>query len=128
MKRFLGFLICLSVLAGLMSFQDIPMERKVMRKHANGKEHVVLFFDKETGDLLKEEVFYADGKLNWTGNYKRNVENGLWQFYYPNGKLKTSETYSNGKENGISTHYSESGKKIKEETWKNGKLIKEVKF
>jgi antitoxin component YwqK of YwqJK toxin-antitoxin module len=124
----LGFTLVLCLWSALIAFQDIPLERRVMRKHPNGKEHVVLYFDKETGDLLKEEVFFADGKLNWSGNYKRNVENGLWQFYYPNGKLKTSETYSNGKENGISTHYAESGKKIKEEHWKNGKLIKEVKF
>lgn len=112
----------------LTAFQDVPTERRVMRKHSNGKEHVVLYFDKESGYLVKEEVFYNDGKLNWTGNYKRNVEHGLWQFYHPNGKLKTSETYANGKENGISTHYAESGKKVKEEHWRNGKLVKEVKF
>jgi antitoxin component YwqK of YwqJK toxin-antitoxin module len=119
------FLIAFVVLS---AFQDIPIERRVMRKHVNGKEHVVLYFDKETGYLMKEEVFFSDGKLNWSGNYKRNVEHGLWQFYHANGKLKTSETYSNGKENGISTHYSESGKKIKEEHWRSGKLVKEVQF
>ena len=128
MKKLLQKLCCVFALVGLMSFQDIPTERRVMRKHANGKEHVVLYFDKETGYLLKEEVFYADGKLNWSGSYKRNIEHGLWQFYHPNGKLKTSETYSNGKEEGVSTHYAESGKKIKEEHWRNGKLIKEVSF
>ena len=112
----------------MLAFQDVPTERRVMRKHSNGKEHVVLYFDKETGYLIKEEVFYSDGKLNWSGNYKRNVEHGLWQFYHANGKLKTSETYNNGKENGVSTHYSESGKKIKEEHWRSGKLVKEIKF
>lgn len=123
--RLFGFLVSVAL---LFAFQDIPMERRVMRKHVNGKEHVVLYFDKETGDLLKEEVFYADGKVNWTGNYKRNVEHGVWQFYHPNGKLKTSETYNNGKEDGISVHYAESGKKIKEEHWRNGKLVKEISF
>jgi antitoxin component YwqK of YwqJK toxin-antitoxin module len=127
MKAIYSFFIFFS-LASLLAFQDVPMERRVMRKHSNGKEHVVLYFDKETGYLMKEEVFYSDGKLNWTGNYKRNIEHGSWQFYHSNGKLKTTETYVNGKENGISTHYSESGKKLKEEHWRNGKLIKEVQF
>ena len=127
MKHFFHFLIVASLVAST-AFQDFPTERRVMRKHSNGKEHVVLYFDKETGYLVKEEVFYADGKVNWSGNYKRNIEHGLWQFYYANGKLKTTETYSNGKENGISTHYSESGKRMKEEHWRNGKLVKEVQF
>ena len=127
MKHFFNFLFALTLIAST-AFQDIPTERRVMRKHPNGKEHVVLYFDKETGYLLKEEVFYSDGKMNWSGSYKRNIEHGLWQFYHANGKLKTTETYSNGKENGISTHYSESGKRIKEEHWRNGKLVKEVQF
>ena len=127
MKHFFNFLLAVTLIAS-SAFQDIPTERRVMRKHPNGKEHVVLYFDKETGYLLKEEVFYSDGKMNWSGSYKRNIEHGLWQFYHANGKLKTIETYSNGKENGISTHYSQSGKRIKEEHWRNGKLVKEVQF
>ena len=126
--RFLRIFLSIVGLAAIMAFQDVPTERRVMRKHSNGKEHVVLYFEKESGYLIKEEVFYSDGKLSWAGNYKRNVEHGLWQFYHPNGKLKTSETYNNGKENGVSTHYSETGKKIKEEQWRNGKLVKEMKF
>jgi antitoxin component YwqK of YwqJK toxin-antitoxin module len=127
MKVIYAFLIMLGLVSSL-AFQDVPTERRVMRKHANGKEHVVLYFDKETGYLIKEEVFYNDGKLNWSGNYKRNIEHGAWLFYHSNGKLKTTETYMNGKENGISTHYSETGKKLKEEHWRNGKLIKEIQF
>jgi len=112
----------------MMAMQGVPTERRVMRKHDNGKEHVVLYFDKETGDLLKEDVYYPSGKLQWSGNYKNNIEHGTWHFYYPNGGLKTSETYANGKENGITTQYSESGKKVKEEHWKHGKLIREVNY
>ena len=126
--KIINSLILVLALAAILGFQDVPTERRVMRKHANGKEHVVLYFDKETGYLIKEEVFYNDGKLNWSGNYKRNIEHGAWLFYHSNGKLKTTETYMNGKENGISTHYSEAGKKLKEEHWRNGKLIKEIQF
>ena len=112
----------------MMVFQSPPSERRVMRKHDNGKEHVVLYFEKETGDLVKEEVFFPNGHLQWTGNYKKNIENGVWQFFYENGHLKTVESYLNGKEHGVSTQYNESGKKVREEFWKHGKLLKEVNY
>lgn len=112
----------------LLAFQTIPTERRVVRKHANGKEHVVLYLDKETGDMLKEEVFFANGKMQWTGAYKKNLENGTWQFYWENGRIKTMENYVAGKEHGVSSFFDDLGKKTKEEFWKHGKLIKEVKF
>ena len=121
-------LLLFVVVLPLLSMQEIPLERRVMRKHDNGREHVVLYFDKETGELLKEEVFFPSGKLQWNGQYKHNIEHGTWMFYYPNGNLKTKETYANGKENGLTIQYAESGKKIKEEHWKHGRLVKEVNF
>lgn len=108
--------------------QTDSMVRKVMRKHENGKDYVVLYFDKESDALLKEEVFFSNGKLQWTGTYKKNLENGTWKFYFESGKLKSEETYLNGKEHGTSKEYSETGQKVKETYWKHGKLIKELKF
>lgn len=125
MLRRLFFIV---VLPAFMAFQTPALERRVMRKHNNGKEHVVLFFEKESGYLVKEEVYFPNGKPQWIGNYKKNIENGNWMFYYENGNLKTSENYLNGKEHGVTTQYNEAGKKIKEEFWKHGKLIKEVKY
>lgn len=118
----------IALTASMLSLQTVPTERRVMRKHDNGKEHVVLYFEKETGDMVKEEVFYPNGKVHWTGTYKKNIEHGTWQFYYENGNLKTVENYLGGKEHGVTTQYGESGKKIKEEFWKHGKLIKEMKY
>lgn len=108
--------------------QDSALNRQVMRSHANGKDHVVLYFDAKTNELAKEEVFYPSGKLEWSGYYKKNLESGLWKFYYSNGNLKVQETYLNGKEHGVSTEYDENGKKVKESYWKNGKLIKELTY
>lgn len=99
-----------------------------MRKHQNGAPYVVLYFDKVTDELMKEEVFFSNGNLQWTGNYKNNIENGVWKFYHENGKLKAEETYLNGKEHGVSSQYDETGKKISESFWKHGKMIKEVKY
>jgi antitoxin component YwqK of YwqJK toxin-antitoxin module len=108
--------------------QDDALNRQVMRSHANGKDHVVLYFDAKTNELAKEEVFFASGKLEWSGYYKKNLESGLWKFYYSNGNLKVQETYLNGKEHGVSTEYDENGKKVKESYWKNGKLLKELTY
>ena len=99
-----------------------------MRKHQNGAPYVVLYFDKTTDELMKEEVFFSNGNLQWMGNYKNNIENGTWKFYHENGKIKAEETYLNGKEHGISAQYDEYGKKTSESFWKHGKMIKEIKY
>lgn len=112
----------------LMSFQDVPLERRVMRKHDNGKEHVVMFFETSTGALAKEEVYFPNGKMQWEGGYKKNVEHGLWKYYHENGKLKTEENYNLGREDGPSIQYDTNGKKVKEEIWKNGKLVRTLNF
>lgn len=110
------------------SFQEPSLDRQVMRMHDNGQEHVVLYFDKMSGDLMKEEVFYPNGNLQWTGTYKNGKEDGTWQFYYSNGSIKTVENYEAGKEHGVSSQFNEQGKKTKEEFWKHGKKIKELKY
>lgn len=121
--------LLISLLLPLQVFaQDNDLLRKVMRKHQNGSAYVVLYFDKTTDELMKEEVFFSNGKLEWIGNYKKNVENGVWKFYHENGKIKAEETYLNGKEHGISAQYDEYGKKTSESFWKHGKMIKEIKY
>ncbi|MFM7106277.1 MAG: toxin-antitoxin system YwqK family antitoxin, partial [Flavobacteriales bacterium] len=103
------------VCAVLMSLQDAPLERRVMRKHDNGKDHVVMFFETPTGALSREEVYFPSGKLQWEGGYRKNVEHGTWKYYHENGKLKTEETYNLGREDGPSIQYDQNGKKVKEE-------------
>lgn len=112
----------------LSSFQDPALDRQVMRMHDNGQEHVVLYFDKLSGDLMKEEVFFPNGNLQWTGTYKNGKEDGTWQFYFSNGSIKTVENYEAGKEHGVTSQFNEQGKKVKEEFWKHGKKIKELKY
>jgi antitoxin component YwqK of YwqJK toxin-antitoxin module len=111
-----------------MKAQDNALEKTIVNKHPNGQPKVVIYIDKVTGDMMKEEVFFSNGKLEWTGTYKNSLENGLWIFYWDNGKVKTEETYVNGKEHGTSTQYDRDGKKLKESYWKHGKMLKEVKF
>jgi len=124
MRLILGVLTCVVFL----SFQDVPTERRVMRKHDNGKEHVVMYFENATGALVKEEVYFPNGKLQWQGGYKKNVEHGTWKYYHENGKIKTEESYNMGREDGASIQYDQNGKKVKEEIWKNGKLVRTLNF
>ncbi len=107
--------------------QQTPMKEVIMRTHTNGKPHVVLYFNPITDELIKEQVYYSNGKTEWLGYYKNNTEDGVWEFYWDNGQLKSKEVYSKGKENGTCYNYDRNGKLIKESVWKNGKLIQEIK-
>jgi antitoxin component YwqK of YwqJK toxin-antitoxin module len=102
--------------------------KQVMRKHPNGKPYVVLYFSNSTKEMVKEEVFFANGNLQWTGTYKNEVENGVWKYYHENGSLKSEQQYVNVKEDGICVDYDSSGKKIKESHYTKGKLVKEIKY
>jgi antitoxin component YwqK of YwqJK toxin-antitoxin module len=120
--------VSILLLSVFMSFQDVPLERRVMRKHNNGKDHVVMYFEAGSGALAREEVYFANGKLQWEGGYKKNVEHGTWKYYHDNGKLKTEENYNLGREDGASIQYDPNGRKVKEEIWKNGKLVRTLNF
>jgi antitoxin component YwqK of YwqJK toxin-antitoxin module len=109
-------------------FQDGNLQRQVMRKHPNGKPYVIMYFKATTQELAKEEVYFPNGSVQWTGTYKNDVENGTWKYYWENGKLKSEQNYINGKEDGISIEYDEKGKKLKETIYSKGKLISEKKF
>jgi len=122
-QLFLGLhlLLCLS-------FQDTGTVRQVMRKHSDGSPYVVLYFNASTQELVKEEVFYVTGKLQWTGTYKNSLEEGIWRYFHENGKLKSEQHYLKGKENGTCTDYDASGKVVKQSVYKNGKLEREMSF
>lgn len=112
----------------LAQAQPPSLREVVMKKHNNGKPHVVLYFDTSSDKLSKEHVYFENGKTAWVGHYKNNLEEGSWEFYWENGQVKAKEHYTKGKENGTSYYFDQSGKKTKEAIWKNGKLIKETAF
>jgi len=109
-----------------MFFQDGGLIRQVMRKHADGSPYVVLYFKSTTQELVKEEVFFPNGKLQWTGTYKNSVEDGVWKYFHENGRLKSEQQYSKGKENGVFSDFDLAGKIVKQSIYKNGKLEKEL--
>lgn len=110
----------------LVLLQDGGMIRQVMRKHPDGSPYVVLYFKATTQELAKEEVYFPNGKLQWSGTYKNSIEDGVWKYYHENGRLKSEQQYSKGKENGVFSDYDTSGKMVKQSVYKNGKLEKEL--
>jgi antitoxin component YwqK of YwqJK toxin-antitoxin module len=116
-------------LGGTSAFAQLEnTTRDVARKHPNGKPYVVVYMKNTTGEIVKEEVYYSNGNLEWEGFYKRSIEEGSWKYYYPNGILKSNQYYIKGKENGVFLDYNESGKLVKQSLFKDGKLISEQSF
>lgn len=125
-NMFLRILI-LVLLPAMVWAQTPALREVVMRKHDNGKPHVVLYFDGNE-NLAKEHVYFTNGKTAWIGHYKNDLEDGVWEFYWENGTLKSKEYYLKGREDGTCQYFDQNGKKTKEAVWKNGKLIQETKF
>ncbi len=126
-KRLLLSLIIF--LGGTSAFAQLEnTTRDVARKHPNGKPYVAVYMKNTTGEIVKEEVYYSNGNLEWEGFYKRSIEEGSWKYYYPNGVLKSNQYYIKGKENGVFLDYNESGKLVKQSLFKDGKLISEQSF
>lgn len=119
----MGFLF---VAQGFFAQQPPNTIRDVARKHPNGKPYVVVYM-KPNGEIVKEEVFYPSGKLEWEGNYKKSLEDGEWKYYYPSGKIKSKQFYIKGKESGVFVDFDEQGNVIKQSVYNNGKLITEKK-
>ena len=47
----------------------------------------------------KVEIYYKNGLLAFSGEYKDGKRNGIGEEYYPNGKLKYSGEYLNDQRN-----------------------------
>ena len=119
--------LCVLSLLSLLSFQDPSWVKQVMRKHPNGKPYVIMYFDKDTNKMMREEVFFSNGKLQWEGNYKNDLEDGKWVYYYESGVVKSEQMYTKGKENGTCLDYNAQGKLVKESHWVHGKEVKVIK-
>ncbi len=105
-------------------------KKVVQKKFADGSPQVVYYYETYfiKSKLIKQEVYYENGHLEYSGEVKNDKENGEWIYYYENGKKKAHEHWLNGKETGIWKEYDESGKLIKESEYKSGKLIKTTNY
>ena len=89
----------------------------------------------------KEQVYTSDGRLEQTGSYLNDQEEGTWYFYYPHGAKAGTYRKKNGQFDGPFERYHSNGrmqlkgqysKGGKSGTWmyynSDGKWIKSVVF
>ncbi|MBX7050999.1 MAG: hypothetical protein K1X54_03090 [Flavobacteriales bacterium] len=72
---------------------------------------------------LKEgpwQYYYQDGKTEQKGVYKADLPTGLWQWYFPDGKLHREENYRKGKEDGHAVEYDQNGTVVNEGDFTDG--------
>jgi antitoxin component YwqK of YwqJK toxin-antitoxin module len=101
----------------------------VVKEHANGKPHIIYYMD-GTGPKavkIKEEGYYANGNMEYSGHVKNGVEHGEWRYYYENGNLRAIENWKNGREEGVWKEFHPDGQLAREVVYKNGKVIQTKK-
>lgn len=112
------------------SLRLLADDRVVQMKFANGTDHVVYYYQTLllTKVLVKQEVFFENGKLEYSGEWKYGKEHGEWIYYHSNGQLKAKEYWYHGKETGTWKEYDEQGKLIRTQRYKSGVLIETLDY
>ncbi|WP_298136459.1 hypothetical protein [Flavobacterium sp.] len=82
----------------------------VVSNYANGKKAFNLKFVKGLLDG-KINVFSAEGREEYSSEYKKNLVEGDRIEYYANGKIYKKEHYKNGNYEGLIEYFKEDGKK-----------------
>ncbi|MFK7757733.1 MAG: toxin-antitoxin system YwqK family antitoxin [Flavobacteriales bacterium] len=114
------------VLFNLLSASSFGQDEYLARSWPNGNAMVVYTLEEETSDIIKEQVFYESGSLDYEGHYQDGVEHGYWCYYWPNGTLKSKEFYQYGLEEGTMFDYDQSGSKAVKYVYSKGVLIEKV--
>lgn len=121
---YISFVFILSVISNDVNAQD----EYLARSWPNGNPMVVYFLEFGSQDILKEQVFYEDGQLDYEGNYNDGVEHGFWTYYWENGSMKSQEFYQNGLEEGTMYDYDKFGNKSIEFIYNRGVLVSKTNF
>lgn len=109
--RFLRHFSVAVILLLLISCGGEKTVRVVEKTYPNGKEKVVVFYSDDKEHVkLKEEVYYADGKLQSEGSFQNGKRNGLWRVWYQNGNLWSEGEFLEGKAEGFRKVYYENGR------------------
>ncbi len=80
----------------------------------------------KNGVLDGDYMGYAyDGSMYVEGEYKDDLQVGLWKWYYLGGTPESEVNFIKGEKDGVQTFYNESGIEVKQEIYKNGKFLEE---
>lgn len=71
----------------LVSCQGVKKE--IMTTYPDGKPQIAYYTKESKGkkERVKEEMYYENGNVRYTGNFEDEKPSGKWQFFYSNGKL-----------------------------------------
>ncbi len=119
------FIICFT----LLSIQLFAQKKHIVSNHDNGDPAFVVWMKGKPGNekIVKEEAYYLNGNVEYTGFYKDGLEDGIWVYYYEDGTKKLEETYKEGAEHGSRYEYAPDGSLRVEFIYKNGRLAKEIR-
>jgi len=126
MQKITNYLLLLFFFS--LSASVFSQKKTVVKEFANGKPEVIIYTKIIDGDeqKVKEEAFYKNGNMEYSGEYKNGTEHGTWKYYYENGKIKAEEHWNNGTEHGTFKEYHTDGQLAREIIYKNGKKIKTI--
>lgn len=88
------------------------LESEVTERWTEEQPKLVTYYQGQDDQRIKvkEEQFYEDGKLEYTGTFNANGKReGTWKYWYPNGNLWSTGQFLNGKRKGPSEVYYETG-------------------
>lgn len=113
----------------LGSLSALAQKKHHVSAYDDGTPEFVVWMKGSPGSekIVKEEAYFPDGQIEYTGFYKDGVEHGTWIYYYDNGNKKVEEEYKEGLEDGTRYEYALDGSLRTEIRYKKGKVAKEIK-
>ncbi|TVR38093.1 MAG: hypothetical protein EA392_11030 [Cryomorphaceae bacterium] len=121
--------ITLFSLALLLSFGVMAQRRQVVSIHENGNPEFVVWTKgkNEKSRVVKEEAYYPDGTVEYTGTYRREKEHGTWIFYYETGIRKMKKNYRDGVLQGVTKEFAPDGSLRNEIHYRDGRVEREIR-
>lgn len=83
----------------------------------------LFFLVNEEKPFSGEVVSYVNGKLEFDGEMKNGLREGVWNYYYPSGQKKMSGLFTDGLKEGTWTYWRENGSQDFIELYKLGKRL-----
>lgn len=113
----------------LISAPILAQKKHIVSSYENGTPEFVVWMKGSPGNekIIKEEAYFPNGNVEYTGHYKNGTEDGIWTYYYEDGNKKLEESYKAGLEHGSRFEYAPDGSLRVEFQYKNGQLAKEIR-
>jgi antitoxin component YwqK of YwqJK toxin-antitoxin module len=114
----------------LFSCSSGPEIKVVEESWPSGNEKTVRFY-KEKKDqkvLVREILYYDNGKKEREGTFKNGERDGKWTYWYDNGNVWSEGEFKNGESHSLRRVYHPNGKLYYEGNFDNGKAIGIWKF